>query len=113
MKATLKLNYPHFRAELVSFKDEVPTLGEVPVGEKLVLNWSYSGAALNIYSKFKQVFTGVGVNGSKTVPSDTAVLVVMGSVTTGEGKTVRALEYIKPQKTAISLKGKASILLIR
>jgi len=112
MKATLKINYPYFRAELVSIKGELPTVQETK-GERLALAFGYGGAMLNIYTKFKQDFRGQKVDGSFTVPSDTAVLVFKGSVTSGTGKVSKALDYIKPQKTAFSVKGKAQILLIR
>ena len=112
MKATLKIKYPHFRAELVSFKDEAAT-APVATGERLAVAYAYEGAVLHVYTKFKQAFDARKLDGSLTVPSDTAVLVLRGSVTTGTGLVVKALDYIKPQKTAFSVKGGAHLLLIR
>ena len=109
MKATLKITYPHFRVELVAFKDEA---SQYPEDAKLTIPY-VGGAALHVYTKFKQTFTTQSVDGSFTVPSDTAVLVLKGNVTTGTGTALKALDYSKPQKTATSLKGKALVLLIR
>ena len=113
MKATLKLNYPHFKAELLGVIGDLPST-EPPKGFKTLASYPYAGGALlHVYSQYKQTIAVEHVKESYTVSSDTAVLVIKGTVTAGDGQVAKALDYISPKKTAFSVKGKALLFLIR
>lgn len=114
MKALLKLNYPHFKAELVAYKDEAQDTTLVSEGYKLLATYGYIGgvAFLNVYSKFKQTFVPHGVDGKLSVAPNYAVLVIEGHITQ-DGKPVTALDYLAPSKSGYVLEGNGVVYLIR
>jgi hypothetical protein len=109
MKATLKLQYPYFNAELVAYKDEAPPAEQTaPDGYNLLASYAYDGgmAFFNIYSKYQQTVTSMELLDGFDIPAETGILVIQGNMY-AKGQYVGALDYIKPQTTGFQIEGEA------
>lgn len=118
MKATLRLDYPYFSAELVAYDAQQlpPDEQTAPDGWNLISSYAFDGgtAFLNIISKFQQSATPMDLIDGMDIPAETGVLVVQGSIFNDLTNTwAEALDYIKPRTAGFTVEGEAIGFLIR
>lgn len=114
MKAILKVDYPKFDVELVSYDGEVPPDQVAPEGMNLLGSYQFAGGStfLNVISEYHQHLELVEVIDAIDVPAETGVLVVVGSVSTNANVVANALNYIKPKTKGFTIEGEAIVYLV-